>query len=222
MQAPLKLLLLNELYKHRAFGFKYTHFEKKLEAQSFNSFKNIEHLKQSIWQCNLCTLSKSKKNSVFGEGNLNAKLLFVGEAPGSTEDECGRPFTGRAGELLTKIIENVLHLKREDVYLANILKCRPPKNRTPSLEEAKMCKPFLFEQIKLIKPKIIVALGATSYQHLTNDFESKISRIRGSEIPFGDAILVPTYHPSFLLRNPSAKKDVYYDMLKVKSIYEKI
>jgi DNA polymerase len=144
--------------------------------------------------------------------------MFVGEGPGEMEDNSGRPFVGRSGELLNRIIENVLFLKREDVYIANIVKCRPPANRAPVLEEVEQCKPFLMKQIDLVKPKIIVALGASSYSYLTGDIDAKISHVRGEMISFGDAKLMPTFHPSYLLRNPSAKKEVMSDMLKVKAI----
>ena len=178
----------------------------------------LESLANMTKNCHLCPLSKCRKNVVFGEGNPNADLMFIGEGPGASEDETGKPFVGLAGQLLTKIIENVLHVKRSDVYIANVVKCRPPKNRVPTMEEVEACRPFLMEQITYVKPKIIVALGSTSYHHLTGEYDTKISQIRGSVIDFNGAKLIPTYHPSFLLRNPSAKKDVYHDMLKVKTL----
>jgi DNA polymerase len=144
--------------------------------------------------------------------------MFVGEGPGELEDNSGRPFVGRSGELLTRIIENVLMLRREDVYIANIVKCRPPANRAPTGEEADKCKPFLIKQIEIVKPKIIIALGATSYSYLTGDMSAKISHVRGEMINFGTSKLMPTFHPSYLLRNPSAKREVMSDMLKVKAI----
>jgi len=144
--------------------------------------------------------------------------MFVGEAPGAYEDEMGRPFVGRAGELLTKIINNVLELDRSDVYIANIVKCRPPNNATPTQEIADSCKGYLFKQIEFIKPKIIVALGATAYKYLTNDLDAKITKIRGNLIDWGGIKLMPTYHPSYLLRNPSAKKEVFVDMKNVKAL----
>jgi DNA polymerase len=221
MTSIQKIHLLHKLYKYRALGYEYIAYEHNLTSKPGTISQpsaTLDALAHSIRNCHLCPLSKSRKNIVFGEGNQRADLMFIGEAPGATEDETGRPFVGLAGQLLTKIIENVLHVKRSEVYVANIVKCRPKNNRVPTLEEADACRPFLMEQIELVKPRIIVALGSTSYHHLTGEFDTKISQIRGSVIDFGGAKLIPTYHPSFLLRNPSAKRDVYHDMLKVKSL----
>jgi len=143
-------------------------------------------------------------------------LMFVGEAPGADEDIQGEPFVGRAGQLLTKIIE-AIGLKREDVYIANVIKCRPPGNRNPEPDEVEQCEPFLFRQIDTVKPKVIVALGKFAAQCLlrTND---PITRIRGREFKYRDAILIPTYHPAYLLRTPSAKREVWEDMKRVRAI----
>ncbi|BCD62495.1 uracil-DNA glycosylase [Nitratiruptor sp. YY08-26] len=178
---------------------------------------DLEELRKIVLSCHLCDLSKTRKNVVFGEGNPHAKLMFVGEGPGATEDETGRPFVGRAGQLLTKMIENVLEISRSDVFIANIVKCRPPNNRVPTPEEVSKCIPYLFKQIEIINPKIIVALGSTSYKHLTGD-NTPISKIRGEIIQFRNRILIPTFHPSFLLRNPSKKKEAYQDLLKIKEL----
>lgn len=215
-----KARLLKLLYQYRAMGFEYFKEYKPIDTGDMENIlpNEINSLKEQVNSCHLCNLAKRRKNVVFGEGNENAPLMFIGEGPGASEDDSGRPFVGRAGALLTKIIENVLELKREQVYIANIVKCRPPENRVPNLEEVSTCKPYLLQQIKLIKPKIIVALGATSYHHLTGDYDTKISTIRGEVFGLGDAKLIPTFHPSFLLRNPSAKKEVYQDMLKIKSL----
>ena len=202
-------------------GFEYFKEYKPVitEPQSNFSLPNqMDILKEDVHRCHLCELSKRRKNVVFGEGNPHAKLMFIGEAPGASEDESGKPFVGRAGELLTKIIENVLGLKREDVYIANIIKCRPPENRVPSMDEVSACKPYLLKQIKMVNPSIIVALGSTSFHHLTGEYDTPISKIRGEVLNFGDAKLIPTFHPSFLLRNPTSKKEVYADMLKVKGL----
>jgi len=165
-------------------------------------------------RCKLHTLGRTQV--VFGVGNPNADLMFVGEAPGADEDIQGEPFVGRAGQLLTKIIE-AIGLKREDVYIANVIKCRPPGNRNPEPDEVEQCEPFLFRQIDTVKPKVIVALGKFAAQCLlrTND---PITRIRGREFKYRDAILIPTYHPAYLLRTPSAKKEVWEDMKKVRTI----
>ncbi len=214
-----KAKLLKLLYQYRSLGFDYIKdYKPFIGKQNQHMYGSLREIETKVKNCHLCPLAKSRKNVVFGEGNPNANLMFVGEGPGANEDETGKPFVGRAGMLLTKIIENVLHLKRSDVYIANIVKCRPPNNRVPTLEEVAACKPYLMEQIALIKPKIIVALGSTAYHHLTDDYDMPISKIRGEIIEYGDAKLIPTYHPSFLLRNPSAKKDVFADMLKVKKL----
>ena len=165
-------------------------------------------------RCKLHTLGR--KRIVFGVGNPNADLMFVGEAPGADEDIQGEPFVGRAGQLLTKIIE-AIDLKREDVYIANVIKCRPPGNRNPEPDEVERCEPFLFRQIDTIKPKVIVALGKFAAQSLLKTTEP-ITRIRGREYKYRDSILMPTYHPAYLLRNPSAKRDVWEDMKRVRAI----
>ncbi len=168
-------------------------------------------------QCTRCKLhTLGRKQVVFGVGNPNADLMFVGEAPGADEDIQGEPFVGRAGQLLTKIIE-AIGLRREDVYIANVIKCRPPNNRNPEPDEVQQCEPFLFRQIDVIKPKVIVALGKFAAQCLlkTND---PITRIRGREYSYRDAILMPTYHPAYLLRTPSAKREVWEDMKRVRAL----
>jgi len=167
--------------------------------------------------CNRCKLhALGRRQVVFGVGNPDADLMFVGEGPGADEDIQGEPFVGRAGQLLTKIIE-AIDLKREDVYIANVIKCRPPGNRNPEPDEVEQCEPFLFRQIDTVKPKVIVALGKFAAQCLlrTND---PITRIRGREFKCRDAILIPTYHPAYLLRTPSAKREVWEDMKKVRAI----
>ena len=178
---------------------------------------DLEELRKIVENCHLCDLAKTRKKVVFGEGDPNAKIMFIGEAPGASEDETGRPFVGRAGQLLTKMIENVLEIPRSSVYIANIVKCRPPNNRVPTPQEAKTCLPYLLKQIEIVDPKILVALGATSYRYLTGD-NTPISKIRGQIIKFQNRILIPTYHPSYLLRNPSKKKEVYEDLLKIKEL----
>ena len=165
-------------------------------------------------RCKLHTLGR--KQVVFGVGNPNADLMFVGEAPGADEDIQGEPFVGRAGQLLTKIIE-AIGLRREDVYIANVIKCRPPGNRNPDPDEVAQCEPFLFRQIDIIKPKVIVALGKFGAQCLlkTND---PITRLRGREFSYRNAVLIPTYHPAYLLRTPSAKREVWEDMKRVRAL----
>jgi DNA polymerase len=178
---------------------------------------SLEALKKQALNCHLCELSKSRTHVVFGEGNEDAEILFVGEGPGATEDSTGHPFVGRAGEVLTNMIEKVLLIPRSEVYIANIVKCRPPNNRVPTVTEAHTCLPYLLKQIDAIRPRLIVTLGATAYHYLTGD-ESKISRIRGTIQKRDSYTIIPTFHPSYLLRNPSAKKEVFIDMKLVKSL----
>jgi DNA polymerase len=167
-------------------------------------------------RCKLHTLGRTQ--IVFGVGNATADLMFVGEAPGADEDVQGEPFVGRAGQLLTRIIE-AIGLARGDVYIANVIKCRPPGNRNPEPDEVEQCEPFLFRQIDQIKAKVIVALGKFAAQSLLKTTEP-ITRIRGREYRYRDAILIPTYHPAYLLRNPSAKREVWEDMKRVKALLD--
>jgi DNA polymerase len=165
-------------------------------------------------RCKLHTLGRSQV--VFGVGNPQADLMFVGEAPGADEDVQGIPFVGRAGQLLTKIIE-AIELKREDVYIANVIKCRPPGNRNPEPDEVETCEPFLFRQIDVIKPKVIVALGKFAAQALLRT-DAPISRLRGRVFEYRGSKLIPTFHPAYLLRNPASKREVWEDMKLVKSL----
>ena len=156
---------------------------------------------------------------VFGVGNPNAELMFVGEGPGGDEDLQGEPFVGRAGQLLNKIIE-AIDLKREDVYIANVVKCRPPGNRNPEPDEVAACQPFLFRQIDAIKPKVIVALGKFAAQCLLQTTDP-ITRLRGRVFTYRGATLIPTFHPAYLLRNPASKREVWEDMKQVRAILER-
>jgi uracil-DNA glycosylase family 4 len=174
-------------------------------------------IRQDLGECTRCRLhGLGRRQIVFGVGNPSADLMFVGEAPGADEDIQGEPFVGRAGQLLTKIIE-AIELRREDVYIANVIKCRPPGNRNPEPDEVEQCEPFLFRQIDTIKPKVIVALGKFAAQSLLRTTDP-ITRLRGREYKYRDAILIPTYHPAYLLRTPSAKRDVWEDMKRVRAI----
>jgi DNA polymerase len=159
-------------------------------------------------RCKLHTLGR--RQIVFGVGNPDADLMFVGEAPGADEDIQGEPFVGRAGQLLTKIIA-AIGLSREDVYIANVIKCRPPQNRNPEPDEVDTCEPFLFQQIDAIRPKVIVALGSFAARALLRT-QDPISRLRGRIHEYRGSKLIPTFHPAYLLRNPSSKKEVWEDM----------
>jgi DNA polymerase len=167
-------------------------------------------------RCKLCTMGRSQ--IVFGVGNPKARLMFVGEAPGEEEDKRGEPFVGRAGQLLTKIIE-AIGLTREQVYIANVIKCRPPGNRNPEADEVEQCEPYLFRQIDVIKPRVIVPLGKFAAQSLLKTMDP-ITRLRGRQFDYRGAALIPTFHPAYLLRNPSAKREVWEDMKKVRAILQ--
>jgi DNA polymerase len=165
-------------------------------------------------RCRKCAeLARTRRNVVFGVGNPRTELMFIGEAPGADEDAQGEPFVGRAGQLLTKIIE-AMGMKRSDVYIANVLKCRPPENRTPLPDETVNCLPYLEKQIEMIRPKVIVALGATALRALL-DIQIGITKMRGNWYTYRDIPIMPTFHPAYLLRNPPAKKEVWEDMKAV-------
>ena len=175
-------------------------------------------VRADIGDCTRCKLhTLGRKQVVFGVGNPNADLMFVGEAPGADEDVQGIPFVGRAGQLLTDIIEKGLKIPRSDVYIANVIKCRPPQNRNPEPDEVETCEPFLFRQIDVIRPKVIVALGKFGAQTLLRTLEP-ISRLRGRVFDYRGAKLIPTFHPAYLLRNPSSKRDVWEDMKLVQRL----
>ena len=182
--------------------------EIKIEAQDKKN--DLGAIRTEMGDCRLCSLAGTRKNLVFGEGNPRAKIVFVGEAPGADEDEQGLPFVGRAGQLLTKIIE-AMGLSRKDVYICNILKCRPPHNRNPLPEEIAACEPFLKQQLKIISPQIICALGTFAAKTLLQT-DAPISVLRGRFHYYEGIKLMPTYHPAYLLRNPAAKKTVWEDV----------
>jgi uracil-DNA glycosylase len=170
-------------------------------------------VREELGDCRRCPLHKTRQNLVFGEGNPQAEVVFVGEAPGADEDRQGRPFVGRAGQLLTKIIE-AMGLKREEVYICNILKCRPPGNRNPLPEEILTCEPFLVRQLAAIAPQVICALGTFAAHTLLKN-EVPITVLRGRFHDYHGIAVMPTYHPAYLLRNPSAKKQVWEDVQQI-------
>jgi len=170
----------------------------------------LTEIRDDLGDCRRCKLHTGRTNIVFGVGNPDARLMFVGEGPGADEDEQGEPFVGRAGQLLTQIVK-AMGLAREDVYIANVVKCRPPGNRNPEPDEIEACSPFLQAQIASIRPTVIVALGKFAAQTLLQT-ETPISRLRGQFHDLGGVAVMPTFHPSYLLRNPAAKRDVWEDM----------
>jgi uracil-DNA glycosylase family 4 len=187
----------------------------------FESIERIEddtlpRIRTDIGDCTRCKLHKGRTKIVFGTGNSNADLMFVGEGPGRDEDLSGEPFVGRAGKLLTDMIK-AMGLQREDVYIANVVKCRPPENRLPEKDEITTCSPFLMRQIDAIKPKVICTLGSCSAQTLLQSAQG-ISKLRGEWFDFRGAKLMPTYHPAYLLRNPAAKPEVWKDLQKVMAV----
>jgi len=182
-------------------------------------YNTMDDIRKAVEECHKCPLYKTRTNIVFDSGNENAKLVFVGEAPGYDEDQQGKPFVGKAGQKLTQII-NAIKLSREEVYITNVLKCRPPNNRNPLPHEIEACEPFLIAQLRMIKPKIICALGTFAAQTLLRS-DQAISKLRGRFHTYQGIKLMPTYHPAFLLRSPKYKKDVWEDVQRVRAEYDK-
>ncbi len=175
---------------------------------------SLEAIREDLGECIRCKLHEHRNNIVFGEGNPKAKIVFVGEGPGADEDATGRPFVGRAGQLLDKII-HAIGLRREEVYITNIVKCRPPGNRTPERDEVATCEQFLFRQLAVIKPALIVTLGSPAFQCLLKTKEP-ISRSRGEWREWNGIRVMPTFHPAYLLRVPEKKREAWEDMKKVR------
>jgi uracil-DNA glycosylase len=206
--------LARELELLREFGF--THLEIRQLPRTENQEPTpdlLGELRNIVIACEKCRLSKSRTQVVYGVGNPSADLMFIGEAPGRDEDIQGEPFVGRAGQLLTDIIK-AMGLGRDDVYIANVVKCRPPENRNPEQDELDACRPHIRRQIEIIQPRIIVTLGRFALQSLTEKGYA-ISSVRGQWLDYNGIKVMPTYHPAYLLRTPSAKKEVWADMKKV-------
>jgi DNA polymerase len=178
-----------------------------------NHVMELREIREEIGDCTRCKLHRSRTNLVFGVGDPHARLMFVGEGPGADEDLQGEPFVGRAGQLLTQIIK-AMGFAREQVYIANVVKCRPPENRNPEPDEIEQCSPFLRAQIASVNPTVIVALGKFAAQTLLG-VDTPISRLRGQFHQMGPVAVMPTFHPSYLLRNPAAKREVWEDMKMV-------
>jgi DNA polymerase len=174
----------------------------------FNSLKN------EILHCTKCELAKTRKHVIFGEGNANAEILIIGEAPGRDEDIQGRPFVGASGQLLDKILDACGFTRKEHVFISNIVKCRPPGNRVPTPYEAGICMPWLLKQIELINPKILILLGATALKYMAGP-EHKITRERGNWFMWVNRLAMPVYHPAALLRDPGLKPDTWEDFKKI-------
>jgi uracil-DNA glycosylase len=188
--------------------------ETKETAVVPDRFALLEELRDRIGNCQRCKLHTGRTHLVFGEGSPEARLVFVGEGPGHDEDRVGRPFVGESGKLLTKIIENGMGLTRKDVYICNVVKCHPPKNRDPEKDEIESCIPFMREQLDIIGPEVICSLGRVAGQVLLGK-TFKISAERGQWRSYQDTPLMPTFHPAYLLRNPLAKREVWEDIKKI-------
>ncbi len=195
--------------------------EVKRPAPSPETASTLREVREELGDCRRCDLCHSRQNIVFGVGSERAGLLFVGEAPGHDEDLQGEPFVGKAGALLTRILENVMGLRREEVYIANLVKCRPPGNRNPKEDEIKACNPFLLKQFAAIRPRLICALGAFAAQTLLCT-DAKISQLKGKFYDYHGSRLFVSYHPAFLLRNPSKKREVWEDFKLLKEEYDRL
>ena len=201
--------LRDELLLLRDFGF--THLD--IQAQVEKDDGLLAELERVVTVCQKCRLAKTRTQVVYGVGSPKADLMFIGEAPGRDEDIQGKPFVGRAGQLLTDIIK-AMKLTRDDVYIANVIKCRPPENRNPEPDELDACRPWIRRQVELIQPRVIVTLGRFALQSLTEKGYA-VSSVRGQWLEYNGVKVMPTYHPAYLLRNPAAKKEVWADMKKV-------
>ncbi len=214
--------IINALKFYQALGFERLPLRLKSGSRrpvSVNKETAMKHLREEIGDCKRCKLEKKRTHIVFGEGNPDARLMFIGEAPGREEDIQARPFVGEAGMLLTRLIEK-MGLKREEVYIANIVKCRPPMNRDPEKDEMEQCTGFLERQIDIIRPDIIMTLGRIAVSTLTGNEKLKITMIRGKVFDYRGIPLVPTFHPAYLMRNPKDKWLTWNDAQKVLEILE--
>lgn len=209
------LILLQNLYRLKSLGFEYSDSfsinEKNLNIMP----KNIHELKKNILSCHLCDLSKSRSQSMVGTGNENSEIMIIDFSVSANDDDQNNYYTGRSGEILKKMIENVLELQLENIYFTHSVKCKPLNTNQPSLSEYKSCKPYLLAQIEFIKPKVIITLGQEAYENLTGDFEN-FENIRGHVCDFKNYKLVSIYHPNFLLRNPELKKTTLNDLNTIK------
>jgi DNA polymerase len=194
--------------------------ENKTEKVDWKSSESLEIMEGLINRCIKCPLHKGRTNFVFGTGNPDADVLVIGEGPGAEEDKQGKPFVGRAGQLLTDILK-AINFTRDEVYIANVVKCRPPENRTPAPSEMDECLPYLIKQIELIKPKLILCLGLTAAQGLLQKKDS-LTNMRGKIFEFGEIKIMVTYHPAALLRNPQWKRGCWEDVQKFRKLYDEM
>lgn len=221
MTKTVKNQILKHLHYLKSFGYEY-HESLELFSSEVKNVKlpnNLEELKNSVEHCYLCELSKCRRNVLFGYGNPDSNIMFISDEPSKSEDEIGLLYSGNTGELLRKMIENVLNITKEDVYLTTLVKCKSLNGLNNSNIDT--CNDYLLKQIEIIKPKLIVALGEKTYSYLFKN-SNNFTQIRGKELVFNGIPLIATFSASFLLRNPSSKKDAYYDMLKIKNYMEYI
>ncbi|MBP7769894.1 MAG: uracil-DNA glycosylase [Aliarcobacter sp.] len=221
MTKTVKNQLLRNLHYLKSFGYEY-HETITLFPNEIKNVKlpdNLELLKNSVQHCYLCEHSKTRKNVLFGYGNPNSNIMFISDEPSNSEDDLGVFYSGKSGELLKKMIENVLNINKEDVYLTTLVKCKSLNGLINSNIDT--CNDYLLKQIELVKPKLIVALGEKSYSYLLKNNDN-FMQIRGKELLYNTIPLIATFAPNFLLRNPSSKKDAYYDMLKIKNYMENL
>ena len=221
MTKTVKNQLLRNLYYLKSFGYEY-HETINLFSNEIKNVKlpdNLDLLKNSVQHCYLCEYSKTRKNVLFAYGDINSDIMFISDEPSNSEDELGVFYSGKTGELLKKMIENVLNIKKEEVYLTTLIKCKSLNGLSNSNIDT--CNDYLLKQIELVKPKLIVALGEKTYSYLLKNNDN-FMQIRGKELLYNSIPLIATFSPNFLLRNPSSKKDAYYDMLKIKNYMENL
>ncbi|MGJ0363587.1 uracil-DNA glycosylase [Aliarcobacter cryaerophilus] len=219
MTNKVKNQVLKYLYNQKLFGIKY-HSDLNINFYSSCDFalpNSLEELKKLVTNCYLCDLSKTRKHTLFGYGSQNSKIMFICDEPSKSEDDLGSFFVGNSGDMLAKMIEGSLKIKKEEVYTTNLVKCRGTKEAT--FQNFESCNCYLLKQIEVIKPKIIVAVGERVHDYLLKT-SGEFLKNRGKVLSFNSAILVPIFSPLYLLKNPSLKKDTYLDMLKIKNLYE--
>ena len=220
MQSYQNLVLLKSLYRYKSLGFSYIDpfsVNDDKQESDFDLPSNLSALHTQMAQCHLCDLSKHRQRVLTGQGNENAKVMIIDGFPSMLEDENNNSFTGRSGSSLEKMITQVLQINLNDVYLTHVLKCRPSHNHTILDSELSSCKPYIYKQIELVNPEVIITLGELAYNSLIKG-ESSFENARGQKIPYENKILVPLYHPSHLLRNPSLKKCTMNDLINIKGL----
>jgi len=212
-------LQLKQLYQLKHLGYQYTDIKPFLygHRDAIKLPNDLDQLNKQAQNCYLCLLSKQRQRVVCGKGNPCAEIMFIGEYPSTLEDKEGKIFLGRSGEMLTAMIENALQIPPKNIYLTNLLKCHPPTSQTLHKSVIHTCKAYLFKEIEIIQPKIIVTLGEMPYFYLTND-TTPLKEIRGNIIKLQNYTLIPTYHPNFLLKNPSYKKEVFIDLQQINTL----